>query len=146
MTPKVVFLDMDGVLANFDEKIAPNSGWDPPEMFVPGFFRNLNPMPGSKSAVARLLENPALDIYIGSKPSTKATNSATEKLDWVAEHFPPLLKRVVLVCDKALLRGDVLVDDDLGRWGGKFQGLFIHFDRHHPEQAWRDAVVNLSTL
>ncbi len=139
---KIVFLDLDGVLADFDGAIV-NHIDDPPEMFVPGFFRNLAVHDGAKEAVATLLANENLDIYIGSKMTSKATNCATEKMEWIREHFPALLKRMVLVCDKSLLRGDVLVDDDFERWAHKFQGQFIHFDRQNPRQSWESAVKEL---
>jgi 5'(3')-deoxyribonucleotidase len=140
---KIVFLDMDGVLADFDGAIPPGSGWDPPEMFVVGFFRNLKVMPGAKQSVAKLLENPDLEVYIGSKPTTKNLHSFTEKAEWIEEHFPALLKSMVLVCDKKLLHGDILIDDDLERWSPVFDGQFIHFDRHNPEQSWGKIVEEL---
>lgn len=133
---------MDGVLANFDAAIK-NHIPDPPEMFVPGFFRNLAVHDGAKKAVAALLANKNLDIYIGSKATSEAPNCATEKFEWIAEHFPALKKRIVLVCDKKLLRGDVLVDDDIKRWGHKFVGQFIHFDRWHPKESWEAVVKEL---
>lgn len=142
---KIVYLDMDGVMANFEAAVPPNCGWDPPEMFVPGFFRNLPVMPGAVEGVKALLACPRLEVYIGSKHTTKATNSATEKVEWVQEHFPPLLRRMVLVCHKSLLLGDVLVDDDRDRWEGHFRGEFIHFDKKHPEWAW-EGVVNYLVL
>ena len=145
MAKRVVFLDMDGVLADFDSEIGPEHKHlpeDPPEMFVPGFFRRLKVMPGAKEAVAKLLACPDLDVYIGSKPTTKATTSATEKFDWVEEHFPALLRKIVLVCDKARLRGDVLVDDDK-KWEPVFVGQFIHFDHDHSEESWQRVLNQL---
>lgn len=130
----IVFLDMDGVLADFDGAIPPGSGEDPPEMFVPGFFRNLKVMPGAAAAVGALMADPRYEVYIGSKPTTKATTCATEKYEWVGEHFPKLLRRIVLVCDKRLLRGDFLVDDDK-KWM-TFEGEFIYFDRTNPRREW----------
>lgn len=139
---KIVYLDMDGVLADFDAAIT-NHVPDPPEMFVPGFFRNLAVMDGAKEGVAALLANKNLEVYIGSKATSKATNCATEKMEWIKEHFPALLRHMVLVCDKKLLRGDVLVDDDIKRWGHKFQGQFIHFDRENPKKSWENVVKEL---
>ena len=131
---------MDGVLADFDAAITSGPGMDPPEMFEPGFFRNLAVTPGAKEAVAELLANPDYEIYIGSKMTSKVTNCATEKMDWIKEHFPALLRNMVLVCDKKLLRGDVLIDDDLERWGNAFVGTFIHFDRTNHAESWRKVL------
>ena len=142
MQKRIIYLDIDGVLADFDGAII-NHIEDPPEMFVPGFFRNLAVMDGAKDGVRILLSNPNLDVYIGSKMTSKATNCATEKMEWIREHFPPLLRRMVLVCDKGLLRGHVLVDDDAKRWKKKFKGKFIHFDRNNPADSWRSVVEEL---
>jgi 5'-nucleotidase len=132
----IIFLDMDGVLADFDAAIVNKGMQDPPEMFIPGFFRNLAVMDGAKEAVPVLLANKNLRIYIGSKVTSKATNCASEKMEWIKEHFPALLRRMVLVCDKGLLRGDILIDDDIKRWKKKFKGRFIHFDRENSRQSW----------
>lgn len=133
---------MDGVLADFDAAIK-NHIDDPPEMFVPGFFRSLAVMEGAKEAVKALLANKNLDIYIGSKVTSKVPTCATEKMQWIAFHFPELKRRMCLICDKGLLRGDVLIDDDIKRWGQKFHGQFIHFDTKHPKKSWKAIVKEL---
>jgi 5'(3')-deoxyribonucleotidase len=140
MTKKIVFLDMDGVLFDFDGAIKTTYGFDPPEMFVPGFFRDLKVMPGSHFAVAELLSMPHLDVFVGSKPTSGNLNCATEKFESIALNFPRLLKKMVLACNKGLLRGDYLVDDDKERWEKKFQGTFIHFDKHNSEESWKNVV------
>jgi 5'(3')-deoxyribonucleotidase len=134
---KVVFVDMDGVLADFDGSIEKHV-LDPPEMFVPGFFRNLKVMPGAKEGVKALLNNPKIKVYIGTKHTTKTDYSPSEKVGWVREHFPELIKRMFIVTDKHLLKGDYLIDDDL-RWK-HFPGEFIHFDKAKPEEEWKRVV------
>jgi len=142
---KIIFLDMDGVLADFDGALEKRIH-DPPEMFVPGFYRNLKVMPGAHEAVAKLLASPLLEVYIGSKPTTGNLYSTVEKYQWVAMHFPRLLKRIVLTCDKTLLRGDYLVDDDYERWEGKFVGNFIRFNRDRPEESWNRVLEELRAM
>lgn len=149
----IVFLDIDGVLADFDNALPPEqrrkpgvNNWDPPAMFEPGFFRGLPVMPGAKKAVASLLADPSIQLYVGSKPTTKALTCPTEKYQWIGEHFPELLRRVCLVCDKGLLLGDVLVDDDKDRWAESFIGTFIHFDRSRPEASWRRVLAEIAKL
>jgi len=136
----VIFLDMDGVMADFDGAITSKGVYDPPEMFVPGFFRNLKVTEGAKEAVEALLALPDVEIYIGSKMTSKAPNCATEKVEWIKEHFPDLLKNMVLCCDKKLLRGDILIDDDMERWGKSFIGLFLHFDHTNHKKSWKTVV------
>lgn len=139
----IVFLDMDGVLADFDGAITSGVTNDPPEMFEAGFFRKLKVHEGAKDAVEALLANPNLRVYIGSKPTYKNPLCATEKFQWIIEHFPALKKRIVLACNKELLQGDVLVDDDFERWAHKFHGHFIHFDRTNPKKSWEAVVAEL---
>lgn len=146
---KVCFLDMDGVLTDFDgymrhlrgcEYIPEN---DPPEMFRGGFFRNLPPMPGAIQAVSDL-ERLGVRLYIATKPTTKNLYCASEKMLWVERFLPTLLKRMLIVCDKGLLRGDYLIDDDHeDRWRHSFQGEFIKFDPMHPQVSWRAAVERI---
>lgn len=131
---------MDGVLADFDGAITSGVEVDPPEMFVAGFFRNLSVTDGAKEAVSKIIADPRYDVYIGSKPTSDNTLCATEKMDWIIEHFPALKKRIVLVCDKRLLRGDFLIDDDLERWGTKFVGQFVHFNRFNHKQSWLETL------
>jgi 5'(3')-deoxyribonucleotidase len=130
-----VGIDMDGVLADFDSAIKSGVKKDPPEMFRKGFFRKLKPIPGAKVAINQLIKLPHLKLYIASKPSTKNLWSTIEKYQWIEEHFPRLLNRIFLACDKHFLRMDYLIDDDLKRWG-KFPGTFLHFDRKQPILSW----------
>jgi inhibitor of KinA sporulation pathway (predicted exonuclease)/5'(3')-deoxyribonucleotidase len=138
---KVVYIDMDGVIANFDGAVSSGVSHNPPEMFEPGFFRSLNVMPGAKEGVAALLANPNLKVYIGTKHTTKTDYSPSEKVGWIREHFPSLVKRMFIVTDKLLLRGDYLIDDDK-KWE-KFPGEFVHFDRTKPEEEWKRIVEYL---
>lgn len=137
---KIVFLDMDGVLADFDGSVSVHIQ-DPPEMFISGFFRNLKVLPGAKEGVQALLNHPKLKVYIGTKHTTKTDYSPSEKVGWVREHFPELLKRMCIVTDKNLLKGDYLIDDDT-RWK-TFDGEFIHFDKNRPEEEWKRVVDHI---
>jgi len=139
MTKQIVFVDMDGVLADFDGAIS-KAMVDPPEMFVPGFYKNLKVMPGAYRGIAELLSLEHISLYVGSKPTTGNLFSTIEKYEWIAVNFPRLLKRIVLVCDKSLLRGDFLIDDDKDRWAHKFKGEFIHFDRLNSANSWKNIV------
>ena len=139
---RIVFLDMDGPLANFNLAIGRpfEYGEDPPEMFVKGFFRTLPVIPGAKEGVQALLKMSQFAIYIGSKFSNKNTNSATEKLDWLYEHFPELARHCMLACDKGLLRGEFLIDDDR-KWEHQFKGEFVYFDpKLPPEDEWKRII------
>jgi len=145
MKKKIVYLDMDGVLADFFAHIAPEHNfYNPPEMFKKGFFRNLPIVPGAKEGVAALLANPNLNVYIATKHTSKNFDCATEKVEWINEHFPALIKKMFMVCDKEHLNGDFLIDDDK-KWDG-FPGEFIHFDEHNPEKAWAKVIEQFKVV
>jgi 5'-nucleotidase len=143
---KIVYIDMDGVLADFEGGVGrfPFER-NPPEMYVQGFFRNLPVMPGAKQALEQLLNNEHIDVYIGSKPDSTNLWSATEKFQWIAEHFPALIKKIFLTCDKGHLNGHYLIDDDEEQWGSKFKGTFLHFDHLTPEESWQKIVDYFNT-
>jgi 5'(3')-deoxyribonucleotidase len=143
----IVYSDMDGVLANFRKGVGRDDyDFDPPEMFVKGFFRNLEPMAGAKEAIDELLKMDHIKLYILSKPTTKNLHCATEKYEWINEHFPKLLKRMFLACEKGHLNGDFLIDDDANRWRKVFRGHFIHFDEFNSAQEWVKVVEFFKNL
>jgi 5'(3')-deoxyribonucleotidase len=76
---------------------------------LPGFFRNLKPIPHSQSVLEKLSERH--HVYIASA-AMQFPNSLEEKSDWLDEHFPFIhWKNRILCGDKHILRGDVLIDD-----------------------------------
>lgn len=74
----------------------------------PGFFRDVRAFPGAVDGV-RALSNDH-EVYIVT--DTFYPINAKEKMEWCAEHLPFLPRqRVILGAAKALLRGNVLIDD-----------------------------------
>lgn len=135
-----VYIDMDGVLADFDgactEPLDKNG--DHPEMFREGFFRNLEVMDGAEWAIEELLRMKHLDVMVATKPTTKTDYCASEKIAWLREHFPELVRKINIVTNKLNLKGHYLIDDDL-RWKD-FDGYFIHFDKESSHAQWMAIV------
>jgi 5'(3')-deoxyribonucleotidase len=140
MYRKTVFIDMDGVLAHWPPALSKRN---PTEMHEKNFFRSLGVQPGAKEAIEELLKLKDLDIYIASKHAVNKVGPTqyclSEKVEWVAEHFPALTRKMFLVCNKLLLKGDYLIDDDM-RWKD-FPGTFLHFTENTPEQSWTNIVT-----
>lgn len=146
---KTVFIDMDGVLADFDAEMRylRQGPWDrkqdPPEMYLQHFFARLPVMAGAKGSVTHLfnLERSGhAKFYVATKP-VRNLWCAGEKQKWIDQHFPELSKRMLMVCDKALLHGDLLIDNDHeGRWEKVFRGTLIKFDHARPEESWAAAL------
>lgn len=132
----VLRLDMDGVLADFYNSPTLDGekrGYgNYPEMYEVGFFRNLPVIPGAREAVTALLECGLYDISILTQPVKESAHSYSEKVEWIAEHFPELSNHIIMTQDKSELSraGDLLMDDNI-KWSegwNKHGGLFLHFD------------------
>lgn len=130
ITSPRVFLDCDGVLADFDTHAGDYFGMDPREyearMGSPrfwqeleekgDFYRNLPLMPDARELYAGVAHlNPT--ILTGCPRGEWAQQ---QKIDWAAEHFPGVPIIVCRSAEKYLhgAPGDVLIDD----W---------HQHRHH---------------
>ena len=123
MEKKTIFIDMDGVIANF-AKAAKEGGWEHrPDKHVD--YGNLEVMPGAKDALIRL--NHDFDIFIASTPPWDRPDMWGAKREWIAEHFPWLKRKLILTHRKDLLIGDILIDDS--RWRGQpdFKGAWLWF-------------------
>src|SRR6476620_1437271 len=102
MTKKILYLDIDGVLANFDEAMEQLSpGINHPELrrqrevhkqrvlelcqCNPTVFENLAPIEGALAAVDRLFH--LYDIYFLSSPMWFLPASFIGKRIWIENHF-----------------------------------------------------------
>ena len=131
MEKKRICVDMDGVLCDFAGALAKQG----PEMkkeysgkatAVPGFFLNMEPMPGAIEAFEKLAAN--YDVYILSTGPWSSPGAWTEKVLWVQKHLPEAaFKRLILGHEKDLLRGDIIIDDRHGNGVDSFQGEIIIF-------------------
>lgn len=127
-----VFIDMDGVLCDIAAAYQEAARTHPEVAFpqsIPGLFASLGAIPGAIEAVAELRSNPRLDVWILSAPSTRNPLCYSEKRIWVEKVFDyPLAKRLILASDKSLLRGDILIDDNIsGKGQERFEGELLHF-------------------
>ena len=78
-------------------------------IYQPGFFRDLPVMADSIGVLEKL--NAAYELFIVSA-ATEFPNSLKEKHDWLAEHFPFLTWRQLVLCgDKRMITGDHMIDD-----------------------------------
>lgn len=80
-------------------------------MEAPGFYRDLEPIPGAKRALKDALRA-GHDVRIVSSPFISNPTCASDKLDWIVRHYGSHWgSRLVLTNDKTIVRGDILVDD-----------------------------------
>ncbi|WP_121355506.1 5' nucleotidase, NT5C type [Flavisolibacter nicotianae] len=143
MTKKILYLDIDGVLANFDEAMENLSpGINDPGLrrqhdvhkqrvlelcqCNPTIFENLASIEGALASVDRLFH--LYDIYFLSSPMWYLPASFVGKRIWIENHFgEKAVRRLILTHRKDLCIGDYLVDDRTLNGANRFQGLHIHF-------------------
>lgn len=141
---KIVYVDMDSVLVDFEHGIGQLSEETYQEYKddldeVPGFFRDLPPIEGAIDAFYKLSEQ--YDVYILSTAPWRNPSAWIDKLLWVKKHLPEAAhKRLILSHNKHLNRGDYLIDDRTANGAGDFEGEHIHFGEE-PFPNW-DAVLD----
>ena len=129
---KTIFIDMDGVIANF-AKAAEEGGWKHrPDKHVN--YGELEVMPGAAEALRKL--NQDFDIFIASTPPWDRPDMWGAKREWIAKHFPYLKRKLILTHRKDLLIGDILIDDS--RWRGQpdFKGAWLWFGTNQRCLDW----------
>lgn len=80
-------------------------------MVHPGFYADLEPVPGAKKALKEMLKA-GHDVRIVTSPWVSNPTCASDKLNWVVKHYGSHWgPRVIITADKTLVRGDILIDD-----------------------------------
>ena len=130
----ILLFDLDGITANllakwlacynhdYDDSLAPEdiTSWDwehlvKPEcgkriyhyLSRPGFFADLEPVPGAVDTLSHLSKRVEL-VVVTASPK----NALADKTRWVEKHLPFVPRRnIVLTYRKDLVRGDFMFDD-----------------------------------
>lgn len=152
---KIVYVDMDGVVADFDKAI---KGYFPFINFMPKnkrskkvddicsknkrIFSKLEPIPNAIESVSILATE--YDIYFLSTPMWHLPESFMDKRIWLEKHFNKDIseKRLILTHRKDLAIGDYLIDDRLTNGSENFKGEFIHFGSDKYKN-WDDVLNKL---
>jgi 5'-nucleotidase len=133
---KILFIDMDGVLANFN-KAADDWLESHPTIRhiyqdrkdrIHGIFRDIPPIDGAIDSVKKLAESGKYDMFIATAAPWDNPDSATDKRYWIERHFGDLFKKRMFVTHrKDLLSGDYLIDDRTANGAGEFKGELLLF-------------------
>ena len=141
---KIVYVDMDNVLVNFQSGIDKLSSKQLNEFKgryyqVPNIFSLMDPLEGALEAFEKL--GSKYDTYILSTAPWTNTTAWQDKIEWVQKYLGKLAyKKLILSHHKNLNAGDYLIDDRLRNGAGKFKGEHIHFATDkYPD--W-DTVLN----
>jgi 5'-nucleotidase len=132
---KVLYVDMDGVLADFDLALEQSPAeirreYDGHPDDIPGIFGRMLPVPGAIEAYRELSQ--LFDTYILSTAPWDNPSGWSDKLLWVKQHLggdrdDVAYKRLILTHHKNLLRGDFLIDDRTKNGAREFKGELIVF-------------------
>lgn len=133
-----IFVDMDGVIVDFDAYKTAHGLTGDEVKRKPGAYLEMPPIPGAKEAVRSLI-GMGFEVWIATKPPTGVPYAYSDKAAWVFEHLPELKRRIIVTHDKGLLgeAGDFLCDDRPHKANcEKFAGELLAFvDGYHWPQA-----------
>ena len=128
---KIVYIDMDNVLVNFQSGIDELSPLELEQYSgqldnVPGIFSKMIPVEGAIEAYTRIASK--YDTYILSTAPYHNPSAWSDKLEWVQKYIGEIAyKRLILSHNKHLMIGDYLIDDRLANGAGEFKGELIQF-------------------
>jgi 5'(3')-deoxyribonucleotidase len=126
---KIIFIDMDGVICDFDRKRDELVASGIPEhkaLASKGLFETLDPIEGAIETINMLEER--FEIYFLTTAPWSNTHSWSEKRIWIGNHFDKRFKRKLIISsNKGLLNGDYIIDDRTANGVGDFKGTHLHF-------------------
>jgi 5'-nucleotidase len=106
----------------------PHKEWLVSMLHEPGFFADIEPMPGALEAMEKLCAQH--DVFIASA-ATQFPNSFNDKLAWLKQYLPQIpLNHIIFCGDKSILNVDYLIDDSAYHFKG-LRGTGLLFDAPH---------------
>ncbi|MDQ0363249.1 5' nucleotidase, NT5C type [Breznakia pachnodae] len=145
-----VFVDMDGVLARFNNQISSME-----VLYEKGYYSSLEPLENVVKAVSDLIDNADAEVYILSAV-LDSEYAADEKREWLQKYLPKIDNDHIIFSEYGypksnyipggIKSNDVLLDDytkNLDEWtavGAK--GIKLINDINDTNQSWKGMRVN----
>lgn len=140
-----VFVDMDGVIVDFDSFREAAGATGDEIKKRPGAYLEMQPYPDGIAGVRSLI-GMGYEIWIATKPPTGVAFAYADKAAWVMKHLPELKRRIIITHDKGLLGdvGDFLIDDRPHKANCEsFKGQLLKFT---DGRGWPHMLSLLSTM
>jgi len=141
-TRRRVFVDMDGVIVDFDAFKNARGLTGEQVKCMPGAYLDMPAIPGAIAAVRSLI-GMGYEVWIATKPPTGVPYAYADKAAWVLRYLPELKRRIIITHDKGLLGSDddVLIDDRPHKANcERFAGTLIRFT---DGMTWGDVLDQL---
>mgnify|MGYP001163764162 FL=1 len=144
---KILYIDMDNVLVNFQSgldkiDLQTQSKFDDKNDEIPGIFSLMEPVEGAIEAFEKL--SALYDTYILSTAPWENPSAWTDKLLWVKKYLgEKAKKRLILSHHKNLNHGDFLIDDRPNRGAKDFQGEWLEFGPGKKFPDWNSVLTYL---
>ena len=147
-----IFVDMDGVLAKFNNMIS-----SPEELYEQGYFLNLEPQQRVVDAVKELIGRGNVEVFIMSAVLADSKYALGEKNEWVDKFlpeiddthriFPPCGDNKLHYIPKGVRATDVLLDDytkNLKEWEPPAIGVKLLNDINSTKGTWKGNKISFN--
>ena len=145
MSKEIIYIDMDGVLANFGKAKRWHFENNPdledifkrsPDL-IPGIFKDLEPIDQAIDSVFKLHDTGNFELFIATTSPWGNPEAAMHKRLWVEKHFDDLFhKKMFITHRKSLLLGDYLIDDRTDTDAVDFTGELLSFGWNYKQEKW----------
>lgn len=124
-----IFTEAELYGKNLDDAAAPgHAGVFHQYANTPGFFRDLEMMPGVDSILEQI--NNSYGLYLVSA-AMEFPNSLKDKFDWIEEKLPFITWKQICLCgSKSIIQTDIMIDDRIRNFRN-FKGRKILYSAHH---------------